>query len=708
MPGHILKSIIRRTVRLRCWFWITPAIFSGVLPFCANAQAPAGELLTAAAVRSLTVEEAQQHRHVRLRGVVTFYEENIFSRFIQDETAGIYLSDSGLPLVHLLPGQLVEVEGTTQPGEYAPIVVPQSIQVIGEAPLPAAKPVTYDQMASGMDDSQFVEITGTVRSVQQLQDASQLYMIEIATGSGRLKVYAPQLPVANAESMVDSNVRARGVCSTKFNHQRQLFAVRLMVPKVEDLVVELPAPEDPFAVTARTIGSLLQFNPLETYGHRIKVEGTVIYFEAGRKFVLQDGNHGVEVQTQRHNFLALGDHVEALGFVSQGDYTPAMQDAIYRKISAGQPLQPARVTPDEALMGTHDCQLIQVTGTLLDRAVNGTEKYLVLQQDGFIYHAYLNQSENRNAFAGLENGSRLAITGVCRIDPGEWLAGANWRAKSFQVELRSIGDVLVLNSPSWWTLRRVFWIAAAVSVMALAAFGWIWVLRRQVAERGRQLELEIQERQSAERRGEIEQERTRVAQDLHDELGATLTEVSMLGTLAGTPALPPADRELYLDKLINTSRAVVARLDEIVWAVNPRYDSVASLASYCSLFSQRFLHLAGIACRLQVAEKFPAAPLDSRLRHGVFLAFKEALNNAVRHSGASQVLIEMEVAGNQLKIAVVDNGQGFNPVDSIPGSDGLTNIKERMSKLGGRSEITSQPGKGTTVEFWLPLENHSS
>src|SRR5580698_7964414 len=133
----------------------------------------------------------------------------------------------------------------------------------------------------------------------------------------------------------------------------------------------------------------------------------------------------------------------------------------------------------------------------------------------------------------------------------------------------------------------------------------------------------------------------------------------MLGTLAKTPALPPADRELYLDQLTNTSRAVVATLDEIVWAVNPKYDSVASLASYYSLFAQRFLNLAGIACRLRVAETFPATPLESRRRHGVFLAFKEALNNAVCHSGASQILIEMEVVGNQLKIAVADNGRGF-------------------------------------------------
>ncbi len=178
------------------------------------------------------------------------------------------------------------------------------------------------------------------------------------------------------------------------------------------------------------------------------------------------------------------------------------------------------------------------------------------------------------------------------------------------------------------------------------------------------MEAQNKKRERAERQNLIEQERTRVAQDLHDELGATLTEVGMLGTLARTAALPLADRERYLEKLTDASRAVVTTLDEIVWAVNPRYDSVASLASYFSLFSQRFLNLAGIACRLEVAETLPAAPLDSRLRHGVFLAFKEALNNVVRHSGASQILIELEVIENKLKVAVTDNGRGFVPADS--------------------------------------------
>jgi signal transduction histidine kinase len=242
--------------------------------------------------------------------------------------------------------------------------------------------------------------------------------------------------------------------------------------------------------------------------------------------------------------------------------------------------------------------------------------------------------------------------------------------------------------------------------VALAAFSWVMVLRRQVVERTRQLEAQIQKRQRAERQRLIELERTRVAQDLHDELGATLTEVSMLGSLARTPSLPSESKERYLDQLTKVSRSLVATLDEIVWAVNPKYDSVASLASYYSLFAQRFLNLAGMGCRLRVADSFPTTPLDSRLRHGVFLAFREALNNAVRHSGATEVQIAMDVVANQLNISVTDNGKGFALAADLPGSDGLTSMTQRMQKLGGNCEILSKPGAGTTVAFRLPLEEN--
>ena len=667
----------------------------------AGAQPTNEALRTAVAVRGLTVTQAQQPVRVQLRGVVTFFDENLFSRFIQDDTAGIYLQYSA-STPQLLPGQIVEVEGTSSPGEYAPIVVPEHVQVVGLGELPAPKRVTYEQLASGKEDSQFVEIAGIVRSVQ-LPEGSPYHLIEIATGGGRLSVYVRQLPVKRTEELLDSTVRVRGVCSTRFNHQRQLFAIRLMVPQPEDLVIEVPAPADPFSIPTRPIGSLLQFDPQESYGHRVKVTGTVIYYEPGKRLYLEEGEQGVEVETQAHDPVQLGDRVEALGFASQGEYTPILQDASFRKISSGPPLPPSRVTANEALKGKHDCRLIEVTATLLDRSLHGSEEYLVLQDGGVIFHAYLKPAEGSDAFAGLENGSRISVTGVCKIDPGEWQAGEDWRARSFQVELRSAADIVVLQLPPWWTLKKLLWIASGLGFVTLAAFGWVMVLRRQVSERSRQLEMQIQKRQRAERGREIEQERARVAHDLHDDLGAGLTEVNMLSSLVKSSTTTAEEKRRYLDELTETARRMVTSLDEIVWAVNPRNDTIASLASYFGSYAQRLLDLAGVSCGLDMAEDLPEHPLDPKFRQEIFLAFKEALTNIVRHAQATQVWLRIAVRDGRLIVELADNGQGFDLSERKTGDDGLANIQERLKSLGGACEITSDLQKGTTVRFQAPL-----
>ena len=672
-----------------------------VSPAWSQPQTSTEELRTAAAVRSLTVEQAQQKRHVRLRGVVTFFNDKLYSRFIQDDTAGIYLFDYVFPM-ELSPGQLIEVEGTTSPGEFAPIVVPERVRVVGEAPLPKAKQITFEQLASGREDSQFVEITGIVRSVH-LDEASQHHLIEIVTGGGRLSVYVQKLPVKQTEELLDSTVRVRGVCSTQFNHQRQLFAIRLMVPRPEDVVIEIPTPKNPFAVADRPISSLLQFTPQETYGHRVKVTGAVIYYEPGRVLFIQEGEQGVEVQTKASEPLQVGDRVEALGFVSQGDYTPLLQDSVYREISSGPAPQPTPVTPAMALKGKHDCRLIQVSARLLDRALYGSEKYLILQDGDFTFHAYLNQAAGEDAFAGLANGSWVSVTGVCRIEPGEWQAGEDWRAKSFRVQLRTAADVVLLQAPPWWTLQKVLWCAGLLGFLTLAAFGWVVVLRRQVSERTRQLELQIQERQRAERRREIEQERARVAHDLHDDLGARLTEVNMLSSLVKSSMTSVEEKNRYLDELSETARQMVTSLDEIVWAVNPRNDTIASLASYFGSYAQRLLDLASMACGLDVAPDLPDHPLDPRFRQELFLAFKEALTNVVRHARATQVWLRISVKGGQLVVEVADDGQGLDLRAREAGADGIANMETRLQSLGGVCEISSDPTTGTTVCLRAPL-----
>lgn len=172
-----------------------------------------GVLTTAVAVRSLSASEAYQHHPVKLRGVVTFYDETLFSRFIQDETAGIYLMGlTNMPA--LLPGQVVEVEGTTGPGEYAPVILTTSVKIVGASDLPAAKPVTLEQLVSGHEDSQLVEFSGIVRAVR-FEKESQYYLIDFVKGGERFTVYTKQLPGGPGANLVDCVMKVRGVSDRK-------------------------------------------------------------------------------------------------------------------------------------------------------------------------------------------------------------------------------------------------------------------------------------------------------------------------------------------------------------------------------------------------------------------------------------------------------------------------------------------------------------
>ncbi len=667
------------------------------------AQTHGAELRTVSAIRALSVEQLQQNISVRLDGVVTFFDESLYSHFIQDDTAGIYLKfPVEVALPPLSPGQSVEITGTVNPGEYAPVVAVEQVKVTGIKPLPAARPVSYEQLASGTEDSQFVEIGGVVRAVRK-SEVPDFFEIEITTGGGRLLIFSRSLPVSRPDDLLDSTVRVRGVCSTKFNHQRQLFAIRLMVPRPEDLKLEIPAAQNPFAVPVRPVGSLLQFTPQENFSHRVKVAGRVTYFVPGSMLYLQDEERGVQVQTKSREPLAVGDEAEVLGFVSQGDYTPMLQDAVYRQTGAGTPLQPVRVTTDGALTGNFDCELIKISARVIDRTRHGDEQFLLLQDGSAIFQASLKTEKAADNFVRVANGSLVALTGVCRIEPGEWSPGNDWRAKSFTVLLRSPADVVVLASPPWWTLKKVFWIAGALAFAAFAAFGWVAVLRRRVAARTRELEAEIQQRQLAERRREIEQERARVAHDLHDDLGARLTEVNMLTTLVKSPTTSAEEKDRYLDDLSETARIMVTSLDEIVWAVNPRNDTIASLASYFGAYAQRLLDLASIACGLDIAEDLPERPLDPKFRQEIFFAFKEALNNVVRHARATQVWLRISVRDEKLLVEVADDGHGMDATLRDAGSDGLANMSERLQSIGGECEISSDVQQGTTVKFRAPM-----
>ena len=208
-----------------------------------------------------------------------------------------------------------------------------------------------------------------------------------------------------------------------------------------------------------------------------------------------------------------------------------------------------------------------------------------------------------------------------------------------------------------------------------------------------------------ERQHELERERSRIAQDLHDDLGAGLTEIGLLGGLLQDPTKLATRRQEALDRIVRRCHDLVMGLDEIVWAVNPRNDSVNSLGGYLSRYAQNFLEPTNIRCRLEAQEIEPDQPLNSEQRHNLFLAFEEALTNVVRHSGATEVRIKFSIEENRLlTVAIEDNGRGL-PQAVGQDADGLINLRGRMAQIGGQCQIDSIPAGGVSIRLSLPLDH---
>jgi ligand-binding sensor domain-containing protein/signal transduction histidine kinase len=206
-----------------------------------------------------------------------------------------------------------------------------------------------------------------------------------------------------------------------------------------------------------------------------------------------------------------------------------------------------------------------------------------------------------------------------------------------------------------------------------------------------------------ETRHAVERERLRISQDMHDDIGSILTQVSQLSDLGQSEAGgQPASRGQF-ERIGGQARAAVQALDEIVWATNPKNDNLPRFAEYVCHFADEFFEDTAMRCWQEVPTDLPNLPLRADLRHNVFLAVKEAFSNVLKHSRASEVWLRLALVDSRVSLEIEDNGRGFNPQPTSAGGNGLDNMKTRLAECGGEAEILSQPGKGTKLRFGFPL-----
>ncbi len=248
-----------------------------------------------------------------------------------------------------------------------------------------------------------------------------------------------------------------------------------------------------------------------------------------------------------------------------------------------------------------------------------------------------------------------------------------------------------------------------VLVPPFYASGWFWTiltLAGAVALTGGVRYLTWKRLQQAlarsERRRAIEQERMRIAQDIHDDMGARLTQISLVSRLAlrNTPADSPSYSDLT--RLDRAAREVAIALDEIVWAVNPVHDTLDGLGNYISQYVTEIIAESTVRCRLGIPALLPPRFISSGVRHHLLMAVKEAINNVLKHSGATEVRVQLSFVDPLVSIFIADNGRGFDPAQSSAGN-GIANMNRRLRSVGGTCTVQSTAGQGTTVTFAINL-----
>jgi signal transduction histidine kinase len=246
---------------------------------------------------------------------------------------------------------------------------------------------------------------------------------------------------------------------------------------------------------------------------------------------------------------------------------------------------------------------------------------------------------------------------------------------------------------TWWFLS-----AAALGLLGLIV-GTVHYVSTQKLHR----QLEGLRQQEA-----LEHERARIARDLHDQLGANLTQVALLGEMAETDKDIPDEVGAHARQISHTARDTTRALDEIVWTVNPSNDTLDGLINYVCKYAQEYLALTGLRYRLDVPSQLPNTPISPELRHNVFLAAKEAVNNVVKHSKGTEAWLRLRLEPAQFSLEIEDNGAGLPPGAREKGRNGLRNMRKRMEDIGGSFDLDPGVEGGTRVRLTAPLHKQNN
>ncbi len=681
-------------------------------------QVPEGPLRVAADVLDLTPELAGRGRPVTLVGVVTWSHPETPFFFIQDSSRGVAVWRGSVSAPVRPVGDEVEVAGRTRMGPFAPAVEATSWRALGVNSLPAAQKIPLEQALSGTEEAQWIEMSGYVRGHRKVREGTAL-TIANATGTFEAVVSGP----VPEDAWRGAIVRLSGVCSAVADPDRRLAGLTLWVPSRAEVLVQEQAPVNVFGAPLRKLSEIGRFGTFQASYRWQRVQGTVFFIESPTRMRIADGGDVLAVSLAEPLKVAVGEQVEAVGFLNRLEGELVLGDAVGRAQGSGALPQPVLLSGVTTSDAAHAGKLVRLEGRVVEVARLGAEVRLSVSAGNAVYEVRLPSGAGAAANK-LTVGATVEATGLFHVS-----RSADGLFGSGRISVAGLDGVRVTHAAPWISEGRVIAVLVGLGVVSTASLAWVSFLRRQVRrqtdqireqlKREAMLEADLQRASRLESLGHLA---GGIAHDFNNLLTVMMGNLSIVRF---DIELPPATAQALHEAELAAARAKDLTQQLLTFAKGGAPIRAATeLPDVIREVTEAALLGGNVKPRYQFGDGCWRANVD-RAQIGQVVQ-NLVLNAAQAMAGGGEVCIQLSntIVGAEMKPAlepgayvlleVTDNGPGieaahlphiFDPYFSTKSGGaglGLATVHSIVKRHGGRVTVDSTPGEGATFRIWLP------
>jgi diguanylate cyclase (GGDEF)-like protein len=474
-------------------------------------------LTTLRAIHFLTNPEASHLLPVAFQATVTYWRPYEETMFVQDGDVAIYIEAK--TRAQFVPGDRILIRGTTQPS-FRPYVLSDDIKLLHHGPVPEPVPADFDRLIRGDFDCRFVTVRARIRTADLVVSTDVPNIsLEMNTDGGEIDAVVDSNDSSATKRLLDADVEVTGAVSGRFDGKMQQTGVLLHISSLSDVRIVRQAGADPWSLPVTPMDRILSSYHANDLSQRIRVHGTITYYQPGSMLVLQDGDKSLWIQTQTRTPLRIGNEADAIGFPDVQNGFLTLTGGEIQERQEYEPVKPLKEDPDLLASSKHLFDLVSVEGTVLAAVREATQDQYILASDGQLFSAIFRHPVAKDGTLAAQPplkdvplGSRVQVTGICMLTSSNPFDGK----VPFDILLRNFDDIAVIDRPSSLSVRNLSVAVGALLLTIFAVGAWGWTLKSKVRRQTAALSARIEAEAALERRmAQLEQRRSQILEDIN-------------------------------------------------------------------------------------------------------------------------------------------------------------------------------------------------